>query len=124
MQGSGHDPRTCCGQRQFVVPIAWLSQFCSSLFPPRIPYQGGKMQRVVRSTLVGVLTLAGLTACGDKVPLPPPVTTTTVPSNVVRSVTVTPASANLNVGDKVSLTASVNADAGVTDRTVTWSSGD
>ena len=30
------------------------------------------MQRVVRSTLVGLLTVAGLTACGDKITVPPP----------------------------------------------------
>jgi len=79
------------------------------------------MQRVVRSTLVGLLTFAGLTACGDKVTVTnPPTTTATVP--VVRSVTVSPASATLNQGDKITLAASVNADAGITDRTVTWTS--
>lgn len=82
------------------------------------------MQRVVRSTLVGLLTIAGLTACGDKVTVPPQVVTTTPSSNVVRSVTVSPATAGMNVGDKLTFTASVNADAGVTDRTVTWSSSD
>jgi len=69
--------------------------------------------------LIGLLAIAGLTACGDKVELGGP--TTTAPSNVVRSVTVTPSSATLNSGDKITLAASVNADAGVTDRTVTWS---
>lgn len=78
------------------------------------------MQRVVRSTLVGLLTLAGLTACGDKVTVPPP--TSNAPGTVVHSVTVSPNSLNLKVGDKVTLAASVDADAGVTDRTVTWSS--
>jgi hypothetical protein len=70
--------------------------------------------------LIGLLAIAGLTACGDKIEVPG--TTTTPPSNVVRSVTVSPASASLNQGDKITLAASVNADAGVTDRTVTWSS--
>ena len=78
------------------------------------------MQRVVRSTLVGLLTLAGLTACGDKVTVPP--VTTTPAGTVVHSVTVTPSSANLKVGDKITLAASVDADAGVTNRTVTWTS--
>ncbi len=78
------------------------------------------MQRVVRSTLVGLLTLAGLTACGDKVTVPPQ--TTTLQGNVVHSVTVSPNSLNLKVGDKVTLAVSVDADAGVTNRTVTWTS--
>lgn len=82
------------------------------------------MQRVVRSTLVGLLAIAGLTACGDKVTVPG-ITTTTVPlgTNVI-SVTVSPANATLNIGDKITLAASVNAEAGVTDRTVTWTSAD
>jgi large repetitive protein len=78
------------------------------------------MQRVVRYSLLGLLTIASLTACGDKITVPG-VTTTPVPT-VVHSVTVTPPSVTMNVGDKVKLTASVDADAGVTDRTVTWSS--
>ena len=79
------------------------------------------MQRVVRSTLVGLLTLAGLTACGDKVTVPPP--TSNPAGTVVHSVTVSPnVVSNLNIGDKITLAASVDADAGVTDRTVTWSS--
>ena len=47
------------------------------------------MQRVFRSSLVGLLTIAGLAACGDKVTVPPP--TTVVPPNVVHNVVVTPA---------------------------------
>jgi len=70
--------------------------------------------------LIGLLAIAGLTACGDKIEVPG--VTTTPTSNVVRSVTVSPSSATLNQGDKITLAASVNADAGVTDRTVTWSS--
>jgi len=78
------------------------------------------MQRVVRSTLVGLLTFAGLTACGDKVTVPPP--TSNAAGTVVHSVTVSPPSLNLKAGDKVTLAASVDADAGVTNRTVTWTS--
>jgi len=70
--------------------------------------------------LVGLLTLAGLTACGDKVTVPTP--TSQAPGTVVHSVTVTPTVANLGLGDKISLAASVDADAGVTNRTVTWTS--
>jgi hypothetical protein len=70
--------------------------------------------------LVGLLAFAGLTACGDKVTVPP-VTTTPV-SNVVHGVTVSPSSASLAIGDKFQFGASVDADQGVTDRTVTWSS--
>src|SRR5579885_2498528 len=80
------------------------------------------MQRVVRSTLVGLQTIAGITACGDKVTVPQQTTTVVTPPTVVHQVTVSPSSVNLNVGDKVTLAASVDADAGVTDRTVTWSS--
>ena len=80
------------------------------------------MQRVVRSTLVGLLTIAGLTACGDKITVPPP--TTAAPDNVVRQVVVSPQSVNLNVGQSVTLAASVDAGAGVTNRTVTWTSSD
>src|SRR6476660_5043747 len=76
------------------------------------------MQRVVRSTLVGLLTVAGLTACGDKITVPPQ--TTIPPSTVVRSVTVSPPSVSIPVNGTAQLAASVNADAGVTDRTVTW----
>lgn len=80
------------------------------------------MQRVVRYTFAGLLAVAsvGLTACGDKVTVPG--TTTTPAGTVVHQVTVSPSSASLNVGDKITLGVSVNADAGVTDRTVVWSS--
>jgi len=80
------------------------------------------MQRVVRSTLVGLLTIAGLTACGDKVTIPP--AQTTPPDQVVHSVTVSPPSATIAVGGKIILAASVDAGSGVTDRTVTWTSSD
>jgi len=81
------------------------------------------MQRVFRSTLVGLLTVAGLTACGDKVNVVAPQSPTV--SSVVHSVTVSPNTiANLQVGSSVTLAASVDADAGVTTRTVTWSSSD
>jgi len=76
--------------------------------------------RVGAAVLVGILVLAGI-ACGDKITVPPAVVTPT-PSPVVRSVTVTPGAATLNVGERLTLAASVNADAGITDRTVTWSS--
>lgn len=80
------------------------------------------MQRVFRSSLVGLLTIAGLAACGDKVTVPPP--TTTVPSTVVHNVVVTPTSVAVAVGSSIILSAAVDADAGVTVRTVTWSSSD
>jgi len=62
-----------------------------------------------------MLGVASLTACGDKI-------TEGGGGSVVHSVTVSPPSANMNVGDKVTFAASVDADAGVTNRTVTWSS--
>lgn len=83
------------------------------------------MQRVVRSTLVGLLAVAGLTACGDKVQTSQITLTTTPPAaGVVHSVTVSPASVTINVGGTAQLAASVDADASVTDRTVTWTSSD
>jgi hypothetical protein len=62
-------------------------------------------------------------ACGDKVTIPEaPSTAASAPTTVVRSVTISPSTATLNPGDKITLASSVNADAGVTDRTVTWTS--
>jgi hypothetical protein len=75
------------------------------------------MQRVVRSTLVGLLTLAGLAACNDS---NTPITPTT---GLVHSVTVNPTSLTLAVGGTATFTAFVDADANVS-RTVTWSSSD
>ena len=78
------------------------------------------MQRVICSTfLVGALSLAGLTACGDKVNVAGP----TGADSAVTGVTVTPASVNLNVGDKITLVATVTAGSAQTNRNVTWSSG-
>jgi len=72
--------------------------------------------------LVGLLTIAGITACGDKVTVPPAQTTLPAVDSVVHQVTVSPPAVTMNVGDKVTLAASVDAGAGVTVRTVTWSS--
>ncbi len=85
------------------------------------------MQRVVRSTLVGLLAVAGLTACGDKVTTTQvtiTTTTTTPPPGTVHSVTVAPASVTIPVSGTAQLAASVDADASVTDRTVKWTSSD
>jgi uncharacterized protein YjdB len=73
-----------------------------------------------RSTLL-VAGAALLAACGDKVTVSqytPP-----TPDKVVHSVSVAPATATLTVGQSITLTAAVNADAGVAT-TVTWSSSD
>jgi len=72
------------------------------------------MQSVFRSTFVGVLALAALTACGDK--------NTTTPGTV-QSVQVSPQSATINVGDHFTFVANVTAT-GNAARTVTWSTGD
>jgi hypothetical protein len=72
------------------------------------------MQRVFRSTFVGVLALAALTACGDK--------NATTPGQVT-GITVTPTSANINIGDRFTFVANVTAT-GTAARTVTWSTGD
>jgi Big-like domain-containing protein len=78
------------------------------------------MQRVVRFAFLGLLASAGLAACGDKVTVPG--ITTTPPDLVVHGVTVSPPSVTLSVGQKVTLAASVDAGAGVTNRGVTWTS--
>lgn len=62
-------------------------------------------------------------ACGDKVEIPAAVQTApSTPTTIVHQVVISPGSATLNTGDKITLASSVVADAGVTDRTVTWSS--
>jgi len=66
---------------------------------------------------VGAFSLAGLTACGDKVNVQGVST-----DSSVTGVTVSPPSANLNVGDKVTFTATVTGGPGLTNRGVTWSS--
>ena len=78
------------------------------------------MQRVFCSTvLVAALSVAGLTACGDKVNVTQP-----PPDSAVTAVTVTPSSQNMNVGDKVTLVATVVAGPQQTNRNVTWTSSD
>lgn len=73
------------------------------------------------SVLVGALALAltsGATACGDRIDSgPEPVDST------VHAVTVSPPGpVAINVGTKMTFSASVDAGAGVTDRRVSWSS--
>jgi hypothetical protein len=77
------------------------------------------MQRVFRFSLVGavMLTIAGLSACGDKVNV-----TEAGRDSSVTSVSVTPPSATLNVGDKITLVATVTGGKDLTNRTVTWTS--
>jgi len=72
------------------------------------------MQSVFRSTFVGVLALAALTACGDK---------TTTPAGQIQNVTVSPPSASIAVGDHFTFVANVTAT-GNASRTVTWTTGD
>lgn len=79
------------------------------------------MQSVVRSTFfVGAIALiaaTGLTACGDKVNVTNPPA-----DSAIHSVTVTPPSLTMNVGDKSQLAASVDAGSGAKDLTVVWAS--
>ncbi|MGA9838423.1 MAG: Ig-like domain-containing protein, partial [Gemmatimonadaceae bacterium] len=76
------------------------------------------MQKVSRSIFTGLLVIAGLTACGDKVTVAPG-NSSSAAAPAVHSVTVTPPSASVSVGQSVQLVASVNADATLA-RTVTW----
>lgn len=76
------------------------------------------MQRVFCSTvLVAALSVAGLTACGDKVNVTQP-----PPDSAVTQVTVSPAAQTLGVGDKFTFVATVVAGPQQTNRNVTWSS--
>jgi len=80
------------------------------------------MQRVVRLSFVGLLAIASATlatACGDKVTVPPAQASG---DSVVTAVTVSPASQQMNVGDKVQFAATVTAGAKIADRTVKWTS--
>jgi hypothetical protein len=75
------------------------------------------MQRVICSIfVVGALSLTGLTACGDKI------TNVQNSDSTVTAVSVSPPSASLNVGDKITLVATVTAN-GNPNRSVTWSTG-
>jgi hypothetical protein len=77
------------------------------------------MQRVFRFSLIGILGIAGLTACGDKVNVQG--VNNSADSTVI-GVTVTPTSATMNVGDKLTFFASVSTGSAIKDHTVTWSS--
>jgi len=71
--------------------------------------------KVLRSTLIaGAAFFAA--ACGDKVNV-------VQPTPAVHSISVSPATATMSIGDKITLQAAVVADAGVAT-TVTWASGD
>jgi hypothetical protein len=73
----------------------------------------------LRSTLLVAVAAFVAAACGDKVTVQGPTSATAT----IKSVTVAPASATLNIGDQITLTAAVNADAGLAT-TVTWKSSD
>lgn len=82
--------------------------------------------KFIRSSLVVAVTALVAAACGDKVTVPAAVTTTTITTTAapkVNSVTVTPSLATMNIGDVITMVASVNADAGLAT-TVTWTSSD
>jgi hypothetical protein len=72
-----------------------------------------KIRYAISSTFfVSALCLAGTAACSDIVPV----------DDSVTAVRITPPSATLNVGDKLTLIATVIAGAGQTNRTVRWAS--
>jgi uncharacterized protein YjdB len=77
------------------------------------------MHKLSRSLLfAGFAAFAGLTACDDT----EGGSGTVTPTPQVTGVTVTPLQAELTVGQTITLVATVNGDAGITNRTVTWSS--
>lgn len=62
-------------------------------------------------------------SCGEKITVPPSIVVPTpVVSTNVLSVTVIPGAVTLQVGERVTMAGSVIAEAGVTDRSVTWTS--
>jgi trimeric autotransporter adhesin len=77
------------------------------------------MQRVFRFSLIGILGIASLTACGDKVQV---AGVNNSADSTVTGVTVTPTSATMAVGDKLTFFASVSTGSAIKDHTVTWSS--
>jgi Bacterial Ig-like domain (group 2) len=76
--------------------------------------------QVAGARLLALLSVACSLACGGTKESPP-VTGTGVP---VRAVVVSPPSVTVAVGSTLALGASIDADASVTVRTVTWSSSD
>ena len=77
--------------------------------------------RVLRSSLFVAATAIIAAACGDKINLPTGnnTTTTTTTTAKINSVLVTPSTATITSGQAVAMTASVNADAGLTP-TIAW----
>lgn len=79
------------------------------------------MSKLYRSMLWSGLVVAGVAACGDDVSIvqpPPPVLT-------VHSISVAPNGVTVGIGANViTMSAAVNADAGVTDLAVVWSTSD
>ena len=73
--------------------------------------------RVLRSSLLVAATAIIAAACGDKVNIVQPGAT----AGKINSVQVAPSSATMTVGQTLTLTAAVNADAGIS-ATVAWSS--
>jgi hypothetical protein len=73
----------------------------------------------LRSTLLVAVTAFVAAACGDKVTVAGPTSSTAT----VKTVSVAPSTATLNIGDQITLTAAVTADAGLAT-TVTWKSSD
>jgi len=72
------------------------------------------MHKLSRSLFAGFVAMGALAACDDVETTPPPVQVTAV--NVV------PQNVQVSVGGTATLAATVVGDAGLTDRTVTWSS--
>src|SRR5579871_5727227 len=81
----------------------------------RFSLSGGLYMRVLRSSLFVAATAIIAAACGDKVTVP--AATTAAPR--INSVLVAPSSATISSGQAVTLSAAVNADAGLTT-SVAW----
>ena len=79
------------------------------------------MNKLYRSMLWSGLVVAGVAACGDDVTVTPP----PEPVLAVRSISVAPNGVTVGIGANViTMSAAVNADPGVTNLAVTWSTSD
>lgn len=78
------------------------------------------MRRIAMFVMVSATISVGAFACGEKLPLLPH--SQAPRDSIVRQVLVSPEQATVKIGAQVQLAASVDAGAGVTERSVLWSS--
>ncbi|MEK6687521.1 MAG: hypothetical protein AABZ01_03535, partial [Gemmatimonadota bacterium] len=82
------------------------------------------MSKLFRSLVWTGFVAIGLAACGDDVTVSPPPPPPPPPIPVIRSVSVGPDGASIQVLQTQQMTAAVTADPGVGAITITWSTSD